>query len=894
MKKIKRILSYVMMIMMVVFLFSGVRVKDVSASERFETSNGYLEYSITENNEIIITKHSGPDKELDIPSEIAGKPVTSIGNGAFSGSTQLTSITIPDSVTSIGNYAFRYCSSLTSITIPDSVTSIGNHAFLSCRSLTSITIPDSVTSMGNGTFSNCSSLTSIIIPDSVISIGNGAFYNCEDLTSITIPDSVTSIGCNAFKECKNLESITIPDSVTSIGDCAFSYCSSLTSITIPDSVTSIGYAPFSYCSSLISVEVDEANKNYVDEEGILFNKDKNLLITYPASKEGKSYEISSITTSIENGAFSNCSSLTSITIPDSVTSIGGSAFSNCINLTNITIPDSVTSIGDCAFYNCEYLTNITIPDSVTSIGDYAFYNCESLTNIIIPDSVTSIGNYAFGNCHKLTSIVIPNSVISIGEYTFSYCESLTSMTIPDSVTSIGDYAFLNCYNLTSIIIPNSVTNIESGTFVYCTGLRSITIPISVTYIGYDAFYRCYDFTIYGYKDSYAEAYAYENLIPFKELAVQNLNIESFTTDKQSPQISGTPVILTVKATGEGTLQYKFLIQDSKGNWATLRDYETSNTYEWKTGEVGDNTLYVDVKDGNGEVVRKEISYKVTSPLNIESFTTDKQSPQISGTPVILTVKATGEGTLQYKFLIQDSKGNWATLRNYATSNIYTWKTGPVGDKILYVDVKDGNGEVIRKSINYTVKEQLKIDSFSTDKISPQEIGSNIKLTAQASGGEGKLQYKFRVGDKNGNYLVIQKFSTNNTVTWNADYVGDMILYVDVEDESGRGVTKTINYTIKEKSVAPVVSSFTADKASPQVSGTLVTLTAKASGEGQLQYKFLIKDPQGNWYKLRDYATSNTYTWKTGPAGDKTLYVDVKDENGKVTRKSISYVVKNAN
>ena len=247
-------------------------------------------------------------------------------------------------------------------------------------------------------------------------------------------------------------------------------------------------------------------------------------------------------TIIGDCAFSGCSGLTSITIPNSVTSIGSSAFYGCTGLTSATIPDSVTSIGDYAFYNCSSLTSVTIPDSVTSIGDHAFSYCSDLTNITIPNSVTSIGNYAFYYCSGLTSITIGNSVTSIGNYAFSHCSDLTNITIPNSVTSIGssafygcsnlqyneydnalyfgnnsnpyvvlvkakntsittcaisgqakvicNYAFHNCSRLTSITIPDSVTSIGDHAFSYCSGLTSVTIPDSVTSIGNYAFYYC--------------------------------------------------------------------------------------------------------------------------------------------------------------------------------------------------------------------------------------------------------------------------------------------------------------------------------------------------------------------------------------------------------------------
>ena len=191
-------------------------------------------------------------------------------------------------------------------------------------------------------------------------------------------------------------------------------------------------------------------------------------------------------TSIGSFAFSGCSGLTSVTIPNSVTSIGDYAFSNC-NLTSVTIPNSVTSIGDYAFAYCSGLTSVTIPNSVTSIGDGAFNSCFGLTSVTIPNSVTSIGDYAFGGCPGLTSVIIPNSVTSIGYCAFYNCSGLTSVTIPNSVTSIGEYAFFNCSGLTSITIPNSVTSIGKYAFNGCSGLTSVTIGSGVTSIGDNAF-----------------------------------------------------------------------------------------------------------------------------------------------------------------------------------------------------------------------------------------------------------------------------------------------------------------------------------------------------------------------------------------------------------------------
>lgn len=169
-------------------------------------------------------------------------------------------------------------------------------------------------------------------------------------------------------------------------------------------------------------------------------------------------------TSIENMAFSKCSSLTSVLIPNSVRRLGTWVFGGCSNLASIIIPDGVLSIGACTFYDCYKLTSVTIPDSVKEIEYCAFEKCASLTRITIPDSVKEIGWGAFDGCISLISITIPNGVTRIDEATFRECTNLESVTIPNSVTIIGDEVFIGCISLTNITIPNSVTSIGDRAF----------------------------------------------------------------------------------------------------------------------------------------------------------------------------------------------------------------------------------------------------------------------------------------------------------------------------------------------------------------------------------------------------------------------------------------------
>jgi hypothetical protein len=286
----------------------------------------------------------------------------------------------------------------------------------------------------------------------VTSIGNEAFYNCRSLTSITIPSSITNIGNNAFDSCSSLTSLTISSSVTNIGDETFKFCENLTGIT-----------------------VDSRNPVYASIDGVLFDKNVRILIKYPEGKNQRTYVIPSSVTSIGNGAFWSCDSLTSVTIPSSVTTIGDDAFWSCMSLTSVTIPSSVRSIGERAFISCNSLTSITISSSVISIREWTFAGCDSLTSITIPSSVTFIGDFAFFQCSKLASVTIPSSVRFIGDGAFDDCSSLTNLTIPSSVTSIGVGSFGNCISLTNVTIPSSVTSIGNSAFYGCRSLTSVTL-----------------------------------------------------------------------------------------------------------------------------------------------------------------------------------------------------------------------------------------------------------------------------------------------------------------------------------------------------------------------------------------------------------------------------------
>ena len=369
--------------------------KDKTLLEQYPIGNTRTNYTIPDS---VTGFCAGAFKDCSFLTNITiPESVTGINAYTFAGCTGLTSITIPDSVTTIASSAFAACAGLTSITIGNGITNIYNFAFYNCPTLTDIYyngteeewnaisigsgnnpvtnakihfnyVEDEYTDSGacgdnltwkyyestgelviSGTgdmwnwnsspdvpwFNLKSSIKFVSIGDNVTNIGNYAFGSCPNLTNITIPQSVTSIGYHAFFSCSGLTSILIPDSVKHIDDGAFIQCG-FTSITIPKSVTSMGTDVFTNCRNLTSITVDPENTSYSsDDYGVLFDKDKTILIQYPIGTKRTVYTVPDNTTNIELRAFSACSNLTSITLPDNLIGIGMDAFRGCSSLTDV-------------------------------------------------------------------------------------------------------------------------------------------------------------------------------------------------------------------------------------------------------------------------------------------------------------------------------------------------------------------------------------------------------------------------------------------------------------------------------------------------------------------------------------------------------------------------------
>jgi hypothetical protein len=311
--------------------------------------------------------------------------------------------TILKTVKTIGECAFEGCKNLTSIIIPESVSQIDEGAFMNCENLVLVSLPSSLKDLGSWLFSGCTSLKSINIETETTYIPDHMFDGCYNLETVFLPQFASTIGDCAFKDCTNLKTIRIPEKVESIGRWAFTECDKLDSLYIPSPVTRLYDWAFLNYNGFITI--DSNNLRYSSIDGLIFNKDGTRLIRYPSNKGGD-FTIPSTALKIEPNAFQECDNLISVHIPSTVTDLGFGTFKECKNLQTVINMSSDEELGSRLFSGCSNLINVTIPATVSLIREEAFKDCINLTSITLPSSIKNMQKNAFMNCMKLKSIFV--------------------------------------------------------------------------------------------------------------------------------------------------------------------------------------------------------------------------------------------------------------------------------------------------------------------------------------------------------------------------------------------------------------------------------------------------------------------------------------------------------
>ena len=485
---------------------------------------------------------------------------------------KVTDLFIPASVTSIGQFAFYGYSNLKSITLPESVKYIGKSAFYHCYGLSSVNIED-LSVWCNIQFENGDSnplnwadnlylkgekVTDLVIPTSVTSIGKFAFYGWFNLKSITLPESVTSIGTGAFYDCSGLRMIVSKISVPFAVD-AFSYCEA--ALIVPKGLQGIYKKTRGWETFFIYEEGESVYNNFqTDEQGVSYTLMQDSEGSLYYSVTGWNENLKKIANVVIPADLGGCPVRTiregwleygydieieSITLPECLNSIGARAFIGCRNLSTVVFGSQLKTIGEYAFSRCSSLKSISIPDGVTEIGEFAFCHCDNMTSVIIGNGVKTLKGGTFYNCGNLTSVILGDEIARIeyselmidenyeecsGNYgVFSSCKNLSSINIPKTMIHIGAYAFSGCSNLTSITLPDnpSYNDISSGIFSY-SGITSIKIPNHVKYINNSAFEGCSALTSVKFS---------ENLLRIDEDAFKGCKLKSIELPNTIKEIS---------------------------------------------------------------------------------------------------------------------------------------------------------------------------------------------------------------------------------------------------------------------------------------------------------------------------------------------------------------------
>jgi len=508
------------------------------------TWNG-ITYSVT-SNAVTIRAWPSATNSVEVPAEIDGTPVRSIGPRAFAGRRGLLRVSIPDSVLEVGDEAFLNCYDLAGVMFGKSVTNIGKAAFSYCVALDGITLPHGLLRIGPGAFMR-SGISRLTLPVSLRELGDRAFAECNRLKDVTlaggdgiftvqdqvlfdrnqttlllypagrpgaaytIPESVTCVGAGAFTGCTNLTRLTIGSRVTNLCAEAFYRCAGLQRVTIPDSVVKLGDAVFCQCGSLAEVTLG-ANLDRI-EMAVFRNCPSLQSIRIPDGvKEIAAYAFES-------------SGLTNVTLGRNLRKIGPRAFGTCARLREIQLPQGVEEIGEDAFMHCAELRRVVLPASVKTIGADPFFCSRALSEIVveegntafrsvdgvlydgamktllhyplarggseyrIPEGVTTVNRHAFLMVKSLTNIVFPASLIRIGESAFAGAENIRRLDFPDALTVVDRNAFATCQAVTDVPSLGQVSSLAPDTFRSCESLVRVALPAGLTGIGVNAFQR---------------------------------------------------------------------------------------------------------------------------------------------------------------------------------------------------------------------------------------------------------------------------------------------------------------------------------------------------------------------------------------------------------------------
>ncbi len=377
-----------------------------------------LSYEEGEDGLVVTGRGKSEDLALVIPAYYQGKAVVSVAERAFYRDAALVSVAIAGEGCAIGKEAFRYCTQLKSVSFAAGG-KVGEYAFAGCDLIGTLVLPAG-TQLSLGSFYACGGLTDVFLPADISEIAPWAFAECHALTHAIQEggSGVVTLGNYAFFRCYALEEVNFLAGVCVWGDYAFTDCTALANVAYTsDIITYLGGGV------LEGTAFFDAASNRTAEGALYLG---NILLSVPQQTSGV-FSVREGTRMLACRAFSDCTALTAVELPDSVTQMGAYAFYGCTSLVEIALPDAITRIECGTFADCTALERVDLPAALQVIEGYAFHSCAALNEIALPEGLVRIGDYAFENCASLTALVMPASLSEIGIRAFFDCDRLTSV-----------------------------------------------------------------------------------------------------------------------------------------------------------------------------------------------------------------------------------------------------------------------------------------------------------------------------------------------------------------------------------------------------------------------------------------------------------------------------------
>ena len=569
-------------------------------------NNSVLSFSSNGSGVEVFSCDVNAEGEVVIPETYNGKTVTGIAPSAFLNCEKIEKVIIPDTVTYIGDSAFERCLALKEIAVPYGVTKINDHVFTDCISLQKVTLPDSIKSIGYESFYNAGDSLEIKIPDSVTELSERCFF-CSGVSSVTLSPNIKVIPKEAFNGSGLLESFVIPEGVVEIGELAFGGGAYFSTLNIPASVTKIAPRAFSEIPNLESFTVDAKNPSYTCMDGVLFNKNKTVVVSYPSRRENVSYTLPETVVEILDFTFAGNDFIEKLTLPDGLKTIGFGAFTNCRWLSEINLPDSLTTLEQGVFTRCYALEKIVIPESITVIPENCFYCCESLGNVKLPSKLTAIESQAFvGTKYEEDKSYWQNGFLYIDNYLIRVDRDLQGHAdIKKGTKLIADYAFSLCSEVTSVNVPDGIKKIPYAMFLFCSSLENVSLPSSIEHIDAYAFSRTgsdwFTITFRGTPAQWANVKTDEAEVEF--LANTAVSCSEFSAPLVEVENTSKGVLVSWSHhTGiDGFVVYRSEKVNGKwSNWKNL-GFKTADTIGYYDNSVKSGTVYrytVRLKKGN--------------------------------------------------------------------------------------------------------------------------------------------------------------------------------------------------------------------------------------------------------------------------------------------------------